>query len=174
MVKTRTKKAYLGLGTNLGDRLANLKCSLDLLFMTPGLQLKDCSCVYETKPVGGPEQGPFLNACVTINTGLFPVELLKTMLSVEEKMKRVRTERWGPRIIDLDLLLYEGAVVNTPLLQMPHPRLKERDFVLIPLADIAPELIIPGSKQSVAQILAARKENPDIELYCGREWCRSR
>jgi len=173
-LKQVAKYAYIGLGSNLGDRLANLKYSLDLLFMTPGLQLEDCSCIYETSPVGGPEQGPFLNACISIKTTLLPVELLKTMLAVEEKMKRVRAERWGPRIIDLDLLHYEGATVNTPLLQIPHPRLKERDFVLVPLADIDPKLIIPGSKQSVEQIVAGRKEITGIISYCSREWCRSR
>ncbi len=171
---TREKKtAYLGLGTNLGDRLANLNYSLELLFQKPGLQLKACSNIYETKPVGGPEQGLFLNACIALETSLAPGELLQTMLIVEHKMKRVRKERWGPRIIDLDLLVYEGTIVNTPVLQLPHPRLAKRDFVLLPLADIAPELFIPGINQTVKQILAGRKTNSDVKLYPGSDWCRS-
>lgn len=166
----RIKLAYIGLGTNLGDRLANLKRSLDLILQLPGVQLEACSNIYETKPVGGPEQGPFLNACISVKSNLAPVKLLQAMLAIEHKMKRIRTARWGPRIIDLDLLVYEGTTVNTPVLQLPHPRLKERDFVLIPLADIAPQLIIPGVNQTVGQILAGRKENPDVKLYCRQEW----
>ncbi len=168
--KDTHKLACIGLGTNLGDRLANLKRSLDLFFQLPGVQLEACSNIYETKPVGGPEQGSFLNACISVKSKLAPVELLQAMLAIEHKMKRARAVRWGPRIIDLDLLVYEEITVNTPVLQLPHPRLKERDFVLIPLADIVPQLIIPGVNQTVEQILAGRKENPDVELYCGQEW----
>lgn len=170
-MNTIFRLAYLGLGSNLGDRLSNLKQALALLLADPGLELEMCSGVYETEPVGGPEQGPFLNACVAVKTTLAPVTLLRKMLSVEEKMKRVRAQRWGPRIIDLDLLLYEGVVINTPTLQLPHPRMMERDFVLIPLADIAPDLVIPGSGQKVKMILAARKESPSVAFYCPSDWC---
>lgn len=148
-----------------------MKHSLELLLREPGLKLESCSNIYETNPVGGPEQDYFLNACISVKSGLAPVKLLQAMLAVEHKMKRVRTERWGPRIIDLDLLVYEGITVNTPVLQLPHPRLRERDFVLIPLADIAPHLFIPGAHQTVEQILAGRKKNPDVKFYCGRDWC---
>jgi len=164
------KLAYIGLGTNLGNRLINLKRSLELILLLPGIHLEACSNIYETKPVGGPEQGPFLNACISVKSKLAPVELLQAMLAIEHKMKRIRAARWGPRIIDLDLLVYEKTTVNTPVLQLPHPRLKERDFVLIPLSNIAPQLVIPGVNQTVEQILSSRKENPDVRLYCGQEW----
>ncbi len=169
----RIIKAYLGLGTNLGDRLSNLQRSLKLLFSTPGIELESFSNIYETEPVGGPQQGPFLNACLAINTELSPVDLLLALLSVEEKMQRVREERWGPRIIDFDLLIYEGVTINTPLLQLPHPRLAERDFVLVPLSDIAPELIITSVNKTVQQVLAERKENPDVKLYRLRNWFKT-
>lgn len=166
----RARKAYLALGTNLGDRLANLNRAVELLFAEPGLELEACSNIYETEPVGGPEQGPFLNACLSVKTDLEPADLLLRMLAVEEKMDRVREERWGPRIIDLDLLIYEDTIMNTPLLQLPHPRLAERDFVLIPLASIAPGLIVPGGIKTVKQILEQRKENKGVKFFCKPYW----
>ncbi len=163
------KAAYLGLGSNLGERLNNLKRSLSLLLKNPQIELAACSNIYETAPVGGPEQDPFLNACISIYTKLPPISLLREMHNVENTMKRIREERWGPRIIDLDLLVYEGTIVNTPFLQLPHPRITKRDFVLVPLANIAPDLIIPGTDQTVGQVLAKRTDNPDVKLYCSAE-----
>ena len=168
------RKAYLALGTNLGDRLANLKRAPELLLAEPGLELEACSNIYETEPVGGPDQGPFLNVCLSVKTDLSPVTLLLRMLAVEEKMKRVREKRWGPRIIDLDLLIYEATIMNTPLLQLPHPRLAERDFVLIPLANIAPGLLVPGGNRTVQEILDRRKENPGVKFYRPSDWCGTR
>ncbi len=165
------KTAYIGLGSNLGERLLNLKKSLELIFEEPGLYFKSCSNVYETEPVGGPYQGPFLNACMSVKTSLAPTLLLQKMLAVEEKMKRGRKEKWGPRIIDLDLLIYEGINMNTPVLQLPHPRLTERVFVLIPLADIAPDLFLPGKGNTVQSILANRKGKTAVTFYCSHNWC---
>ncbi len=162
--------AYIALGSNMGDRLDNLVKSLDLLFTEPGIKLLACSSIYETEPVGGPAQGPFLNACLLAETGLTPVKLLKQMLAVEDKMKRVRFQRWGPRIIDLDLLVYADVVMNTPFLQLPHPRLTERDFVLIPLVEIAADLVIPGKSKSAGQILAELKTNNRVNLFCPPGW----
>lgn len=164
--------AYIALGSNMGDRRNNLVKSLDLLFTEPGIKLLACSSIYETEPVGGPDQGPFLNACLAVKTDLPPVKLLKHMLSVEDKMKRVRQQRWGPRIIDLDLLVYADLVMDTPFLQLPHPRLTERDFVLIPLAEIAPDLIIPGKNKSTGQFLAERNTNNMVNLFCPSDWFR--
>jgi len=132
--------------------------------------LQSISAVYETDPIGGPVQGPFLNACVEISTDLSPEELLTRMLFIEDMLGRIRKERWGPRLIDLDLLVYEEQVIDTEFLQLPHPRMEERDFVMVPLNDIAPDLIIPGLKKTVSEILANRKIGSDIKLYAPAGW----
>ncbi len=162
--------AHIALGSNLGDRTANLRTALEMLARTAGISITAVSAIYETAPVGGPEQGPYLNACAALATELPPTRLLLAMLDVEEEMGRVREVRWGPRIIDLDLLLYGTTIMNTPLLELPHPRMGERDFVLIPLAAIAPGQIIPGLNQTVAMILAGRPENEDAKLYLPPGW----
>ncbi|HSW35942.1 MAG TPA: 2-amino-4-hydroxy-6-hydroxymethyldihydropteridine diphosphokinase, partial [Candidatus Limnocylindrales bacterium] len=115
------------------------------------------SPVYETLPVGGPEQGPYLNACASVGTVLPPTLLMQKMLAVENRMERIRAEKWGPRNIDLDLLLYEEIVMCTPLLKLPHPRLHERDFVLVPLAHLIPEKVIPGIGRTVQSLLTEKK-----------------
>lgn len=164
------KKAYIGLGSNLGDRLTNLIQSLEMLLAEPQIFLEKVSSVYETEPVGGPDQGPFLNACALLLTNLNPEQLLQDMLSVENKMKRVRNERWGPRLIDLDLLFYEGVTMHTPFLELPHPRLAERDFVLIPLADIAPDLLIPNQDKNVMEIIKQRGHTNSVIIYQQQNW----
>jgi len=115
-------------------------------------------------------QGPFLNACAEISTDLAPLDLLTRMLAIEDMLGRIREERWGPRLIDLDLLVYGEQVIDTDFLQLPHPRLEERDFVMVPLNDIAPDLIIPGLKKTVSEILANRKIGSDIKLYAPAGW----
>ncbi len=162
--------AYISLGTNLGDRLENLKQALELLQKDARARLIGVSAIYETAPVGGPEQGPFLNVCAALETALTPTKLLLEMLAIEDKLGRVRKERWGPRVIDLDLLIYDVVRMNTPLLELPHPRLTERDFVLVPLTDIAPALMIPGKNKSVAEILAARPATEDVKLFLPADW----
>jgi 2-amino-4-hydroxy-6-hydroxymethyldihydropteridine diphosphokinase len=157
--------AHIALGSNLGDRAANLRTALEMLAQTAGISITAVSAIYETAPVGGPEQDHYLNACAALDTELTPTRLLLMMLDIEEKIGRVRKVRWGPRIIDLDLLLYGEIMMNTPLLELPHPRMSERDFVLIPLADIAPDQIIPGLNQTVALTLAGRPKNEEIKLF---------
>ena len=164
------KSAYIALGANLGNRLDNLKRSLKLLSTKRGITVTAISAVYETEPVGGPGQEPFLNACAKVRTSLTPTILMLKMLDVENNMGRVREERWGPRLIDLDLLVYNRTRINSPLLELPHPRLVERDFVLIPLADIAPNLTIPGQEKTVREILANRKSTGDVRLFLPPEW----
>lgn len=159
------KNAYIGLGTNLGERLENLKRAVGLINKEDALEVKSVSSVYETKPIGGPEQGNFLNACALIKSELTPTKLLLKLLEIENIMGRVREERWGPRIIDLDLLVYENVIMNTPLLDLPHPRLIERDFVLIPLCDIAPDLVISGSGKTVNNLLSTRPKADDVTRY---------
>ena len=132
-------RAFLGLGSNLGDRLAHLRRAVAGL---PGVVA--VSGVYETDPVGGPPgQAPYLNAVVELDTDLGPRELLEVARALEEEAGRVRAERWGPRTLDVDVLLVGDLAVDEPDLQVPHPRLRDRAFVLVPLHDLAPDLAGP-------------------------------
>ncbi|OAT80710.1 2-amino-4-hydroxy-6-hydroxymethyldihydropteridine diphosphokinase [Desulfotomaculum copahuensis] len=137
-------KAYIGIGSNLGDKAANIKKGLDLLAGTPGVRLLRVAPYYRTAPVGYTDQDWFVNTAAEVATALPPEDLLAACLEVENRLGRVRTIRWGPRVIDLDLLLYGDRVINWPQLTVPHPRLHERAFVLVPLADLVPELTVPG------------------------------
>jgi 2-amino-4-hydroxy-6-hydroxymethyldihydropteridine diphosphokinase len=148
-----SKSAFVGIGSNLGDREGNLRQAVELLSAEDGIDVVAVSEIRETDPVGPVEQGPFLNGAVRIETGLSPRELLERLLAVEERLGRVRRERWGPRTIDLDLLLYGDDVVDEPGLTVPHPRLHERRFALEPLSDLAPSLEIPG-KGPISALLA--------------------
>jgi len=136
--------AFVGIGSNLGDRESNLRRAIELLSAEDGVEVVAVSEIRETDPFGPVEQGPFLNGAVEVETSLGPQELLGRLLSVENGLGRVRSERWGPRTIDLDLLLYGGERVDEAGLSVPHPRLHERRFVLEPLADLDPTLEIPG------------------------------
>jgi 2-amino-4-hydroxy-6-hydroxymethyldihydropteridine diphosphokinase len=136
--------AFVGIGSNLGDRETNLARAIELLSAEDGIDVVAVSEIRETEPVGPVEQGPFLNGVVQVETSLRPGELLERLLSVESRLGRVRAERWGPRTIDLDLLLYGDEVIDERGLTVPHPRLGQRRFVLEPLADLAPTLVVPG------------------------------
>lgn len=129
-------KAYLGIGTNIGDRMQNLQDSIDALNLLPLTTVTDVSNIYETDPVGYDNQDDFLNIVVEVETELNPDNLLGACLGVEAGLGRVRTIKNGPRIIDIDLLLYENETVNTKTLILPHPRMMERNFVLRPLLDL--------------------------------------
>jgi 2-amino-4-hydroxy-6-hydroxymethyldihydropteridine diphosphokinase len=148
-----SKTAFVGIGSNLGDREGNLRQAVELLSAEDGIDVVAVSEIRETDPVGPVEQGPFLNAAIRIKTDLGPRELLERLLAVEQRLGRVRRERWGPRTIDLDLLLYGDEVVDEPGLTVPHPRLHERRFALEPLADLAPGLEIPG-RGPISRLLA--------------------
>lgn len=134
-------RAYLAMGSNLGDRLANLQSAVDGLEREPMVRIAGVSSVYETVPVGGPEQPEYLNAVVAVDTDLEPRALLEVAQRLERSAHRVRTERWGPRTLDVDILLAGDARIDEPDLQIPHPRMWERAFVLAPLAELAPELV---------------------------------
>ena len=129
--------AYLSLGSNLGDRRYHLAEAVSTL----GDSVRAVSPVYETEPVGGPAQEAFLNIVVELETDLEPRELLSVCHRLESGAGRVRQERWGPRTLDVDVLLYDDVVVDTPDLQIPHPRMYDRRFVLAPLRDLAPDLV---------------------------------
>jgi 2-amino-4-hydroxy-6-hydroxymethyldihydropteridine diphosphokinase len=139
----RGNRAYIGIGSNLGDSLATLR-GATVRLGDLGAVLAT-SPVYQTDPVGLEGQPAFLNAVVVLDTTLEPVALLDALLAIEADFHRERTLRWGPRTLDLDLLWYAGRLVETPRLTLPHPRAREREFVLRPLADVAPELPLAGS-----------------------------
>lgn len=149
--------AYLGLGSNLGDRRAALTQALALLDAAPGLRRRACSAIYETEPWGVAEQPPFLNLAAAFATTLPPAALLAAAQQVETQVGRRPTYRWGPRRIDIDILLYANRVIAIPDpdLQIPHPRLSQRAFVLVPLAEIAPQLAVPPDGQSILRLLQA-------------------
>ncbi|QGQ93715.1 2-amino-4-hydroxy-6-hydroxymethyldihydropteridine diphosphokinase [Paenibacillus psychroresistens] len=136
--------AYIGLGSNIEDREFYLAEAIRLLQENPDIQISRCSSIYETDPVGYTDQAAFLNRVIKVETNLKPSELFKHMLSVEQLLGRVRDIRFGPRTIDLDLLLYGHHQLDQPELLVPHPRMAERAFVLIPLLEIADENSIPA------------------------------
>ena len=151
--------AFLGLGSNLGDRAANLHRAVELLEAADGVRVVRSSSVYETDPVGGPPQPDYLNAVVEVETTLEPHALLAACQDVERGMGRVRAERWGPRVIDMDVLIYDDATIHEPDLIVPHPRMHERAFVLVPLAELAPDLTLPNGR-SVSEAAAAASGSP--------------
>ena len=147
----KTITAYLGLGSNLGDREDNLRGAVSLLRQRVSLIV--LSAVYETEPWGYTSQPNFLNLVCAVETGLSPQELLELAQGVERELGRVPTFRYGPRTMDVDILLYGDEVIETPDLRIPHPRFSERAFALVPLAEIAPALVHPVLRKSIAKLL---------------------
>lgn len=143
-----SRRAYLGLGSNVGDRAAHIQAAVDGLAATEGVRVVAVSAVYETAPVGGPPQGDYLNAVVAVETTLGPRGLLQVAQRLEDSRGRVRAERWGPRTLDVDVLVVDGCRVDEADLQVPHPRLDERAFVLVPLADLDPRYAVQAAAES--------------------------
>ena len=148
------KTVYLSLGSNIGDRAANLQLALDRL-AAPDLRVVRISPTYETEPVEYPAQRWFLNLAAEVETELFPMRLLLRIGRVERALGRVRTIPKGPRTIDIDILFYGRAMVRTAKLEIPHPRIAERRFVLAPLADLAPDLRHPVTRKTIREMLEA-------------------
>lgn len=146
--------AYIALGSNLGDKEKNLRRAL-LLLTQQGVEVVRVSSFISTKPYGVTDQPQFLNAVACVRTSLAPLALLDVLLATELAMGRVRLRHWGERNIDLDLLLYEDVVLDMPRLRLPHPDMQNRDFVLLPLAEIAPELKHPTLQKTIYEL----KEN---------------
>lgn len=144
----------IALGSNLGDSLAILQAAIQALNALPEVKLRACSPWYQTKPIG-PPQPDYINGCAWLRTSLTPVALLEQMLAIEAQLGRVRTVPNAPRTLDLDLLLVDDQILTLPSLQVPHPRMRDRAFVLVPLADIAPDWIEPVSGQSIAVLRQA-------------------
>jgi 2-amino-4-hydroxy-6-hydroxymethyldihydropteridine diphosphokinase len=152
---------YLGLGSNLGDRRANLERAMVALRSHPAVQGLVVSSFIETEPVGGPpDQRPYLNGAARLETDLEPQSLLAELKSIEHALGRRKGPRWGPRLIDLDILLYGNIVLETEDLVIPHPRLRERLFVLRPLAEIAPQARDPVTRKAIKTLLAALESSP--------------
>lgn len=147
-------KCAIALGSNLGDSRAILEAALITLAATPEITLQARSSWYRTQAVG-PPQPDFINGCALLKVQVSPHKLLETLLAVEAKFGRVRQERWGPRSLDLDFLLYDDLILNNPTLTLPHPRLRERAFVLVPLAEIASNWVEPVSGKAIAELVQA-------------------
>lgn len=143
--------AYIALGSNLGDKTKNLRRAI-LLLLQQGVEVERVSSFISTEPYGVTDQPQFLNAVIKVRTYLASLALLDVLLATELAMGRVRLRHWGERNIDLDLLLYEDVVMATPRLRLPHPDMQNRDFVLLPLAEIAPELVHPTLKQTILEL----------------------
>jgi 2-amino-4-hydroxy-6-hydroxymethyldihydropteridine diphosphokinase len=155
--------ALLGLGSNLGDRKANLDGAIAALRQMPGVNLRDVSSYHETPAVGGPAgQGPFLNAVATAEPTLEPHALLEDLRVIESRFGRQRTVRWGERTLDLDLLLFGDQVIETAELMVPHPRLVFRRFVLAPAAEVAPRAVEPWTRRTVSDLLANLDRRPSL------------
>ena len=172
-----TATAYLGLGSNLGDRLAALRAAVFAVDDHPRIRVDfetGIASLYETAPVGGPSnQGLFFNSAVRIVTTLTPVELLRAVLSIEESLGRVRRRRWEARAIDIDLLLYDDLVTDDKAPSLPHPRLHQRRFVLEPLAEIACQVLHPVLKLTIADLARRRRSSEPAEsvvLIAGPQW----
>jgi 2-amino-4-hydroxy-6-hydroxymethyldihydropteridine diphosphokinase len=145
-------RAHVGLGSNLGDRLATLDAAVQALDADESTHVMAVSRVFETVPVGGPEQGPYLNAVAVLETDRSPYQLLDLLQSTETSLGRVRAEHWGPRTADLDLILYDGPPIDSPELIVPHPRARERAFVLVPLCDADPFARFPDGELAAAAL----------------------
>ena len=143
---------YLGLGSNLAKPQEQILSAINEIAKLPNCNLLYRSSLYQTKAEGGVEQDDFINAVLAIKTSLKPLELLDVLQEIEILHQRKRTIRWGPRTLDIDILLYGNAIINNARLQIPHKLMTERGFVLLPLMEIAPDLIIPESEKSVADL----------------------
>lgn len=158
-------EAYIGLGSNLGRRLENVEQGAAEIAALPQTRVTAASSLYLTPPWGNLDQDDFVNQVVAIETGLEPLVLLRKLQQIEIKMGRQSGKKWGPRVIDLDILWYGGEQIQLPELQIPHPYLRERLFVLIPLEEVNPELILPEDGMTVKEVLfrvLGREKNTEI------------
>ncbi|WP_338752576.1 2-amino-4-hydroxy-6-hydroxymethyldihydropteridine diphosphokinase [Bacillus sp. FJAT-52991] len=158
-------KAYLSLGTNLGDRIENLQAALTSLRNEEHITIERLSSIYETDPVGYTEQASFLNMAIKIRTSLSAEELLEKCLSIESQLGRIREIKWGPRTIDLDILLYNQDNIESEKLIVPHPRMHERAFVLIPLLEIDSTICFPGTRMTLEELSDSIQGKEGVQLW---------
>lgn len=162
MARTRKHTAFIALGSNLGSRQKNITAALAALEATREVEIAGVSALYETEPVGGPDgQGKFINAVARLRTTLSAERLMALCLRIEMSLGRVRKDRWGPRVIDLDILLFDDAIQSTSTLTIPHPLMHERRFVLEPLAEIAPEVVHPALLKTAREMLETLSAGDD-------------
>jgi 2-amino-4-hydroxy-6-hydroxymethyldihydropteridine diphosphokinase len=162
-VSRKRAVVYIGFGSNVGDRQQNVFNALLELQKSPFVSIQKVSSFYETDPVGYTEQADFINGVVEIATDLSPAQLLSFVQGIEQKLGRTRTVRWGPRMIDLDILLYDETVLKSDELVIPHREMHKRRFVLGPLAEIAPDIMIPGTEKTVSQLLNDTTDSSRIQ-----------
>ena len=154
--------AYIGFGSNIGDRLAHIQNALRALSKTDGITLQRISSLYTTEPVGYEEQAQFLNGVAAIQTTLSPLSLLQTLKDIETAIGRKHRIRWGPREIDLDILIYGDMCLQTEKLVIPHPEMHLRGFVLVPLAEIAPNLMHPVLQENIQTLLGCLEDDKSV------------
>lgn len=163
--------SLIALGSNLGDRSAHMRHALARLDELPSTAVGKISALYETAPVGGPDnQGPYLNAAILIRTSLSPTRLLQAVQSIEAERRRERIIRWGPRTLDLDILTFADTVSDDPDLTLPHPRMHERRFVMVPVCDIAPEMLHPRLGKSMIDLLGELPHEQGDLTVVSRAW----
>ncbi|MDQ0273071.1 2-amino-4-hydroxy-6-hydroxymethyldihydropteridine diphosphokinase [Cytobacillus purgationiresistens] len=157
--------AYIGLGSNIGNRSENLNEAIKSLSLLEGISVVNYSSIYETDPVGYEDQDQFLNMVIQLETVMSPMQLLETCLQVEKNLGRKRLVRWGPRNIDLDILLYNHENIETEKLIIPHPRMQERAFVLIPLLEIQPDISLPEMNLPLQSTLEAIPDRKGVRIW---------
>ncbi|RSD24477.1 2-amino-4-hydroxy-6-hydroxymethyldihydropteridine diphosphokinase [Mesobacillus subterraneus] len=158
-------KAYIALGSNLGDRFGYLVQAILLLGSNEEISVVNTSSVYETDPVGYTDQNQFLNMAIQVETSLGPVELLDTCLEIELKLGRKREMKWGPRTLDLDILLYNHENIETEKLTVPHPRMSERAFVILPLLEMDPNLKLPNMAEPLKKCLLSIPDREGVRIW---------
>lgn len=166
---TRFVQASIGLGGNMGEPIRSMADALRAFDEHPNCAIKGVSRLYRTPPWGKTDQADFFNSCAVLETSLSPLALLDLCLSIERSMKRVRNERWGPRTIDIDVLTYGDSTINVEGLEVPHPRMTQRAFVLMPLAELLPEQLVSGKTIS-AWLAQADISGIEIESQDGSWW----
>lgn len=162
----------LGLGSNVGEREANIKRAVRDLAQRGDIAVLAGAALYETTPVGFRDQCDFLNTVISVATSLTPRQLLQACQATEQRLGRRKTFRWGPRVIDIDILCYDDYVINTPDLVVPHPRLMERRFALVPLCELAPQLVLPTADKPVCAILDGCRDSGEVKFYKSVAWQR--
>jgi 2-amino-4-hydroxy-6-hydroxymethyldihydropteridine diphosphokinase len=163
------KPIFLGLGSNLGDRLNYLKEALKRISLLPNTSLENLSSVYETAPVGYLEQDNFLNMAAEISTELNASSFFKEIQGIEKDLGRIRKIKMGPRVIDIDILYWGSEILNTSALQIPHPEIENRRFVLVPLNEIAPKFKTPHRLQEIGVLLKSVQDDSWVKLFLGKD-----